>query len=125
MSQAHMSELIERATWFRFESSTGEWSGEYCSVKPHDATHFVPMVRLDEITRLQALVAQYEEGLERIRDYNWPELAGHHKQTFYGEATGNEYTLKHPIPRETASQALGSLKEIARTTLTAKGADHA
>jgi hypothetical protein len=59
---------IERVTWFRFEPSNGEWSGEYCSVKPHDSTHFVPMIRLDALARRDAEIAGLKREIGEARE---------------------------------------------------------
>lgn len=42
-------EMLAKATWFRFCSSTGEFTGEHCSVRPHDDSNMVPMVRVDVV----------------------------------------------------------------------------
>jgi len=54
--------LLTKATWFRFCPSTGEYTGEYCSVRPHDDTNMVPMVHVDAI--LAALNPADAEGGE-------------------------------------------------------------
>ena len=70
-----------------------------------------------DLARLKEQVALARERFERIRDYRWPDIVGHHVEKFCVAATGNEYSLKHPIPREQPHQALRSVQEIARTTL--------
>jgi hypothetical protein len=39
--------LVAKSTWFRFHQGTGEFTGEYCSVRPHDAAGMVPMVSVE------------------------------------------------------------------------------
>lgn len=60
---------------------------------------------------------QLEDALREIAEYKWPVIVGHHKQVFHGEATGREYSLNHPIPKEQPLTAIKSMKEIARTAL--------
>ena len=73
-----------------------------------------PWEAAEQIQRLTEVVRQ-------IASYEWPEIVGQHGVTHYGEATGREYTVKHNVPRETAMQALQSVKAIAQAALRGEG----
>lgn len=63
--------LRYQATWFRFCPSTGEYAGEYCSVRPHDDANMVPMVRLDAILSLAEENKRLREALGAVDERLW------------------------------------------------------
>ena len=56
--------LLAKATWFRRCPNTGEYSGEYCSVRPYDDSNMVPMISVD--TALSALDQPAQEPVYHI-----------------------------------------------------------
>ena len=72
---------------------------------------------IEQHTGLVAENARLKKALRKVEQYKWPVSAGKYRETFYGEATGNEYSLTHHIPKESASQALERIKLIARAAL--------
>jgi hypothetical protein len=59
------------------------------------------------------------EALQKIANYKWPDVVGQADSVSYGLASGEPYNTRVPIPREYASQAVESLKQIARAALSA------
>jgi len=83
------------------------------STLAHQAASF----RIAAEARGMAEIERLREALQRIEQYEYPKIARYHEEKFYGEATGNEYTYKTPIPKEQGFQAINSIKGIARAAL--------
>ena len=58
--------LVAKSTWFRFHQGTGEFTGEYCSVRPHDAAGMVPMVSVETALALAERPAIEREKIARL-----------------------------------------------------------
>lgn len=77
--------LENLATWFRFDASNGEFTGEYCSVKPHDAHGMEPMVHINyalaiaalstpeasDTKVLEKLAKEYRPGMDKDVLHSW------------------------------------------------------
>lgn len=64
--------LLEKATWFRCCPSTGEYSGEYCSVRPADDHNMVPMIGVEAVLRIlhPMLGQEFEAGDTWCKHYD-------------------------------------------------------
>ena len=106
--------LLEKATWFRCCPSTGEYSGEYCSVRPADDHNMVPMIGVEAVLRilrtpmseLQAWGQEFEAGEAVTSD------SADYLHTFYGilNAQGKFWT---PLPFNCEESARRHLAKVA------------
>lgn len=90
----------------------GPW--ERCAIDAQNSWNKLPRA---SDTAKDRRIAELEKALREIADYKWPDIIGMHESVHFGEATGREYRVKHPVPKQTASQALASVQRIARAIL--------
>lgn len=119
-TEALREALEAKATWFRFSQSTGEYTGEYCSVRPYDDRGMVPMVSID--TAIAALTTERSgeavAWMYEQKNLTYPRLPNRVKlsEKRWGAGKARHWTetplYTHPAPKvEELREALERLEQ--------------
>ena len=59
--------ISEGVVWFGFDEGTGEFNGEYSTVKPHDTRGMIPFVRASALSSQSLSLSEAREEIERLK----------------------------------------------------------